>query len=60
MACKKSELVSALNSYANARVAADANLINFSAQLLQQMIETLEFADEEATAEETVTEVVED
>ena len=59
MACKKSELVSAVNSYANARVAVDANLINFSAQLLQQMIETLEFAEEEE-AKEAVAEVVED
>ena len=59
MACKKSELVSAINSYANARVSADANLINFSAQLLQQMIETLEFAEEEE-AKEAVAEVVED
>lgn len=58
MPCKKSELVSAVNSYANARVSADVNLINFSAQLLQQMIETLEFAEEEA--KEEVAEVVED
>ena len=56
MACKKSELVSAVNSYANARVAADANLINFSAQLLQQMIETLEFADEEEEVAEEAAE----
>ena len=60
MACKKSELVSAVNSYANARVSADVNLINFSAQLLQQMIETLEFAEEEEEAKEAVAEVVED
>ena len=51
MACKKSELVSAINSYANARVSADANLINFSAQLLQQFVETLEFAEEEVAEE---------
>ena len=56
MACKKSELVSAVNSYANARVAADVNLINFSAQLLQQMIETLEFADEEEEVAEEAAE----
>lgn len=60
MACKKSELVSAVNSYANARVSADVNLINFSAQLLQQMIETLEFADEEEEVAEEAPEVVED
>ena len=52
MACKKSELVSAINSYASARVSGDVNLMNFSAQLLQQFVETLEFAEEEV-AEET-------
>ena len=59
MACKKSELVSAINSYANARVSNDANLMNFAGQLLQQMVETLEFAEEEE-AKEAVTEVAED
>jgi len=52
MACKKSELVSAITSYVNARVSSDANLINFSAQLLQQFVDTLEFAPEEAEAKE--------
>jgi len=47
MACKKSELVSAINSYAAARVSADGNLLAFSADLLGQLIETLEFAEEE-------------
>ena len=47
MACKKSELVSAINSYASARVSGDANLVNFSSQLLQQFVETLEFAPEQ-------------
>ena len=48
MACKKSELVSAINSYATARATNDANLVNFSAQLLQEAVESLEFAPEEA------------
>ena len=47
MACKKSELVSVINSYANARVSGDGNLINFSSNLLGQVIETLEFDPEE-------------
>lgn len=44
---KKSELVSAINSYATARAAGDANLINLSAQLLQQAIDQLEFESEQ-------------
>ena len=51
MACKKSELVSAVNSYASARVSGDANLMNLSAQLLQQFVDTLEFAPEEVAEE---------
>jgi hypothetical protein len=52
MACKKSELVSAINSFASARATGDGNLVAFSAQLVQQYVETLEFDDEdEETAE---------
>ena len=52
MACKKSELVSAINSFAAARASGDGNLVAFSGQLVQQYVETLEFADEdEETAE---------
>jgi len=52
MACKKSELVSAINSFAAARTSGDGNLVAFSAQLVQQYVETLEFDDEdEETAE---------
>mgnify|MGYP003115818417 CR=1 FL=1 len=54
MACKKSELVSAINSFASARATGDANLVAFSAQLVQQYVETLEFDDEdEETAEDS-------
>ena len=54
MACKKSELVSAINSFATARASGDGNLVAFSAQLVQQYVETLEFEDEdEETAEDT-------
>ena len=49
MACKKSELVSAINSFAAARASNDANLIHFSGQLVGQYLETLEFSPEEET-----------
>ena len=52
MACKKSELVSAINSYAAARVSGDGNLLNFSGQLLQQYVDALEYAPEEEAVEE--------
>ncbi len=53
MACKKSELVSAINSFASAKATGDPNLMAFSGQLVQQYIESLEYApEEEAPAEE--------
>lgn len=52
MACKKSELVEAINSYAAARTTGDAKLQQFSATYLQQLVETLEFSLEEEEAEE--------
>ena len=57
MACKKSELVSAINSFASAKATGDPNLMAFSGQLVQQYIETLEYEpEEEASAEEAETE----
>ena len=54
MACKKSELVSAINSFASARATGDGNLVAFSAQLVQQCVDTLEFDDEdEETSEDS-------
>lgn len=53
MACKKSELISAINSFGAARVTGDGNLIAFSGNLIGQLIETLEFEPE---TEETQTE----
>ena len=62
MACKKSELVSAINSYAAARSSGDANLLAYGSRLVQQYVDTLEFAPEEdgdeAPAEAAETEVV--
>ena len=51
MACKKSELVQAINTYTSARVSNDPNLIQFGGNLLGQFIETLEFAPEEQEEE---------
>lgn len=49
MTCKKSELVSAINSFAAARSSNDGNLIQFSSQLLGQYIDSLEYEPEEET-----------
>lgn len=53
MACKKSELISAINSFGSARTTGDGNLIAFSANLIGQLIDTLEFAPEEEAVEDT-------
>lgn len=52
MACKKSELVSAINSFGSARATGDGNLIAFSVNLIGQLIDTLEFEPEEELAAE--------
>ena len=52
MACTKSQLVSAINSFGSARATGDGNLIGFSANLIGQLIDTLEFAPEEEPTEE--------
>lgn len=55
MACKKSELVSAINSFGAARSTADGNLVNFSARLIGDLLDSLEFdAEEEATENEVL------
>ena len=46
MACKKSELVEAINSFASARATGDRNLIGYSAQLVTQGVETREVEPE--------------
>jgi hypothetical protein len=56
MACKKSELVGAINSFATARASGDGALQQMSAQFLQNTIETLEFEPEEVAEENTVAE----
>lgn len=49
MACTKSQLVSAINSFGSARATGDGNLIQFAANLIGQLIDTLEFEPEEDT-----------
>ena len=59
MACKKSELVSAINSFGSARATGDGNLIAFSVNLIGQLIDTLEFEPEEAPTAEAEAEEAE-
>ena len=57
MACKKSELVSAINSFGSARATGDANLIAFAANMIGNLLDTLEFSpEEEAKVEDSVEE----
>lgn len=60
MACKKSELVSVINSYTEARITGDGNLIQMSANLLAGALDTLEFAPEEEEAPEAAEAPVEE
>jgi len=53
MACTKSQLVSAINSFGSARATGDGNLIAFSANLIGQLIDTIEFVPEEEVTEDT-------
>ena len=45
---KRSELVSAITSYATARATNDPNLVQFSAELLNKVLDAVEFDPEEA------------
>jgi hypothetical protein len=51
MVCKKSELISAINSFGSARATGDLNLINYAGSLIGELIDSLEFAPEEAVEE---------
>jgi hypothetical protein len=57
MAPKKSQLVSAINSFGSARASGDGTLIAFAANLIGDLIDTLEFAPEETKEADEVTEV---
>lgn len=52
MVCKKSELISGINSFAAARTTGDGNLLAFSANLIGQLIDTLEFEPEDQAEED--------
>ncbi len=59
MACKKSQLVSAINSFGSARATGDSNLIAFAAELIGKLVDALEFepeSEEEAITPEVVAE----
>ena len=57
MACKKSELVAAVNSYASARLTGDAPLVKMAAEALQNIVDTLKFAPEDEIEESETEEV---
>ena len=57
MACKKSDLVAAVNSYASARLTGDTPLVKMAAEALQNIVDTLEFAPEEEVEESETEEV---
>jgi hypothetical protein len=52
MACKKSELISAINSFGSARATGDGNLIGFAANMIGTFLDTLEFDSEEELKQE--------
>ena len=52
MTCKKSELVSAINSFGAARATGDANLTGYAGQLIAQLLETIKFTPEETYTSE--------
>ena len=58
MVCKKSQLVSAINSFGSARATGDGNLINYAANLIGQFLETIDFAPEDEQEETIIPEVV--
>ena len=59
MPCKKSELITAVNSYVSARISQDATLINMAASLLQSMLDSLSFSPEEEAPEAPAEEAAE-
>jgi len=44
MPCKKTDLISAINSFGAARASGDNTLLAFSVNLVQSLIDTLDFA----------------
>jgi hypothetical protein len=54
MACKQSDLITAINSYAAAKSTGDNTLLALSVNLLQGLMDTLEFEEEAAVLKEPV------
>lgn len=52
MPCTKTDLVTAINSYAAARATGDAPLMQMAATKLTEMIDTLAFSEPEATEDD--------
>ena len=52
MYCTKTDLVTAINSYAAARATGDGPLIQMAATKLTEIVDTLEFSNEPETAED--------
>ena len=46
MTCKKSDLISAINSFGAARASGDNTLLAFSGNLVQSLLDTIEFEGE--------------
>ena len=46
MPCKKTDLISAINSFGAARASGDNTLLAFSMNLVQSLLDTLEFEGE--------------
>ena len=46
MTCKKSDLISAINSFGAARASGDNTLLAFSSNLVQSLLDTIEFEGE--------------
>ena len=46
MTCKKSDLITAINSYAAAKTTGDSTLLALSVNLLQGLMDTLQFEEE--------------
>ena len=55
MACTKSQLVSAINSFGSERATGDGNLIGFAVNMIGTLLDTLEFDAEEEIKTETTT-----
>lgn len=52
MTCKKSDLITAINSYAAAKSTGDNTLLALSVNLLQGLMDTLEFEEENLVVKE--------